>query len=425
MNICAFKLRFMTQKCLTLLLLLPVFFFSQQELTLAQTEQLFLHHNLELLAAEYDLSIADAKVVQARIWDLPELSFESNFMRPGVPDFFNLGPTKTLSLEQLFLLGGKRKHEVALAKSDRELATLQFSQLLQQLQAEVRTLFFTIHFENKKLQNIDEQLVYMKDLLKAYRMQTARGNIALRDQVRLQSIVTALSAERLQITVEIAENSSKLRSLAAISSDIVPVMSDEEEKEALQSSPLLSEVELQNLALTHNAGYRIQQKLISNAELQHRLQKSLNIPDLRAGLNYNQSSGVYPNEINFVLSLPLPLWKRNAGNINAAELQIQQAVKQRELAELSLRNAVSAAYARWQKHYDFYHAIPAQEYEDLQAVYRGMTLNFRKGNVTLLDFTDFMESYHQTASQRFETEKQIIISAQELQRLTQTPLFND
>jgi len=59
----------------------------------------------------------------------------------------------------------------------------------------------------------------------------------------------------------------------------------------------------------------------------------------------------------------------------------------------------------------------------MQTVYRGILKNFRSGNVTLLDFTDFIDSYRETALQRYEMKKQIMITAAELSRLTQNPLF--
>ncbi len=186
----------MKQKFFALLLLVPAAVFSQQKITLAECETAFVRNNMELLAEQHNIPAQDAEVLQARIWDLPEISFESNLIRPSQPSFFNIGAHKELAVEQLFLLGGKRRNEIALAKSNRELAVLQLEELLVNLQAELRENFYALFYEHKKLGNIDDQLVYMNELLEAYRIQTSKGNIALRDQVRLQAIVMALSADR-------------------------------------------------------------------------------------------------------------------------------------------------------------------------------------------------------------------------------------
>ena len=81
------------------------------------------------------------------------------------------------------------------------------------------------------------------------------------------------------------------------------------------------------------------------------------------------------------------------------------------------------AYQTWKNQYDQYFSVKPEDMENLKAVYEGMLANFRKGNVNLVDFTDFMDSYRQTILQLYEMRKQIMISAQELGRLTQTKIF--
>lgn len=49
--------------------------------------------------------------------------------------------------------------------------------------------------------------------------------------------------------------------------------------------------------------------------------------------------------------------------------------------------------------------------------------NFRKGNVSLIEFTDFSDSYNESVLQMNEMKKQIMISAEEINRLTQTQIF--
>ena len=61
--------------------------------------------------------------------------------------------------------------------------------------------------------------------------------------------------------------------------------------------------------------------------------------------------------------------------------------------------------------------------ENLETFYNGILKNFRNGNVSLIDFTDFMESYRQTVLQVYEMKKQIMISAENLSQLVQTKIF--
>lgn len=62
-------------------LFLPV---SARQVTLSpkQIEALFLKQNLELIAGHMDISIADARIAEAKVWDNPELSIgDINFWK--------------------------------------------------------------------------------------------------------------------------------------------------------------------------------------------------------------------------------------------------------------------------------------------------------------------------------------------------------
>ena len=49
--------------------------------------------------------------------------------------------------------------------------------------------------------------------------------------------------------------------------------------------------------------------------------------------------------------------------------------------------------------------------------------NYRKGNVSLIEFTEISHRYNESVLQMNEMKKQIMISAEELNRLTQTQIF--
>lgn len=411
-------------KNLAIFLFMPFLCFSQQPKTLQQCEEEFLKNNLQLIAEQYHISFNDADMMQAKIWDLPQVNFEGNMVDPNQPSFFNLGSSKSAGIQQLFLLGGKRKLEIEFAKSNKELAQLQFNQLLVDLKAQLRQTFYSLYFNQKKIKNIDNQLSYMSDLLKAYRVQTAKGNISLKDQVRLNAIVLSLNNDKIQINNEIVSLNQTMMTLTGNSQIIIAELSANESNELLKSAPLQDLEELQRQALQNNADYLFSLKAIENNKVNYNLQKSMNIPDLTAGLQWNQSSGLYQNEVNFNVSIPIPLWKRNGGNVKKAQMQIEQSQKNTDFKKLSLLNAVASAYQTWSNQYHMYQEMPQKDVHDLETVYTGMTENFRRGNVTLIEFTDFMDSYKQTTLQLLEIQKQILISAEELSRLTQTKIFN-
>lgn len=397
--------------------------FAQQRITLNAAEDSFVKNNLQLLAQQYNISLADADIMQSKIWDLPQASFEANAYNPENKKIFDLGPSKSFAVQQLFVLGGRRKNEVEFFKSNKDLAKLQLQQLLVQLRTQLRESFYSIYFDQQKLVSIDKQLNFITDLVKAYKVQTAKGNIALKDEVRLQAIVLDLNNEKLQIRNSISTELQNLHTLTGISGDILPEISDSEITEILKKQPLNSLSEIQQKALENNADYLYATKSIESNASYYKWQKSLNIPDVTGGLQWNQNSGIYKNEVNFTVGIPIPLWKQNAGNVIKAKALIDQSQKNSEGKKLEIENNVTAAYQTWQNNYNLYFSIEQIDISNLNAVYKGMQDNFKKGNVSLIDFTDFTNSYKETTLKLNEMQKQVVMSAEELNQLVQTPIF--
>ncbi|MDQ0478055.1 TolC family protein [Chryseobacterium sp. MDT2-18] len=411
-------------RILVIALLISSCAFSQKKITLQQAEQSFVKNNLQLIAQQYNISAADADIVQAKIWELPQASFEANVFSPENNTFFNLGPSKSLALQQLFLLGRKRKNEIEFARSNKELSQLQFNQLLFELKSQLRETFYSIYFDQRKLENIDGQLAFLTDLVKAYKVQTEKGNIALKDEVRLQTMVLALNNEKFQIRNAVFSQLQNLHTLTGISDDIIPEMSEDEVQILIKNQPLISLNELKKIALEHNADYLYGLKSIENSKSYYKWQKSLNIPDVTGGLQWNQNSGIFKNEINFTVAIPIPLWKQNQGNVQKAQILVEQSQKNTDYQKQELENKITAAYQNWQNNYTQYFGIELADLNNLNAVYKGMQDNFRKGNITLMDFTDFSNSYKETVLQIDEIKKQVVISAEQLNQLIQTPIFN-
>ena len=396
---------------------------GQQQMSLQDCELAFQKNNLQLLAAQYNISMADAEIMQSRIWELPQIEGYVNAINPQDKRIFDIGRAKGVEIKQLIYLGGKKKNEIQFAKSNKELSQLQFNQLLVDLRSQLRETYFNLVYEQKKQVSIESQLKYMNDLLAAYKVQTDKGNISLKDYVRLQSIVIQLNNDKIEINNNILGFQQKMKVLTGNSESILPNLPKPEENEILISQPFGDLEILKNKALENNADYLYNLKLVDNSKLYAQWQKSLNVPDLNLGAEYDQASGTFNNEVNLKIGIPIPLWKVNKGNVEKAKYAIQQNEKNSEYQKLNLETQVESAYQTWKNQYDQYFELKPLDIENLETVYNGILKNFRKGNISLIEFTDFMESYRQTVLQIYEMKKQIMISAENLNLLVQTKIF--
>jgi cobalt-zinc-cadmium efflux system outer membrane protein len=399
------------------------FMAGQQQMSLLDCEEAFQKNNLQLLAEQYNINMADADILQAKIWELPQLSGQINAYNPEAKKVFDIGSAKGAQVTQLIYMGGKKKNEIAFAKSNKELAQLQFSQLLIDLRTQLHAGYFNLYYEKLKLDNTNKQLGYMNDLLSAYRAQSAKGNVSLKDEVRLQSLVIQLNNDKLGINKNILEFEQSLKVLTGISDDIEPQLSDADAKEILAAQPFGNEDELKKKALENNSDYQYFLKLIDNSKLFSQWQKSLNVPDLNVGAGWDQNGGTFKNEVNLMVGIPLPLWKSNQGNVEKANFAIQQNQKNADYQKLNLETKVQAAYKTWKSQYDQLAEIKTTDLSNMELVYDGMLKNFRKGNVNLIEFTDFIDSYRETALQIYDMKNAIMQSAEQLNQLIQTKIF--
>lgn len=396
---------------------------GQQQMSLQDCELAFQKNNLQVLAAQYNINMADADIMQAKIWELPQISGYVNAYNPEDKRAFDVGRAKGAEITQLIYLGGKKKNEIQFAKSNKELSQLQFNQLLVDLRSQLRETYYNLIYEQKKQISIDGQLKYMNELLAAYKIQTDKGNISLKDYVRLQSIVIQLNNDKIEINNNILAFQQNMKILTGISDNILPNISKLDENDILISQPFGDLEILKEKALFNNADYLYNLRLIENSKLFAQWQRSLNTPDLNLGAEYDQNSGTFRNEINLKVGIPIPLWKVNKGNVEKAKYAIQQNEKNSEYQKLNLETQVESAYQTWKNQYDQYFELKPVDVENLNTVYNGILKNFRSGNISLMDFTDFLESYRQTVLQIYEMKKQIMISAEQLNQLVQTKIF--
>jgi cobalt-zinc-cadmium efflux system outer membrane protein len=84
---------------------------------------------------------------------------------------------------------------------------------------------------------------------------------------------------------------------------------------------------------------------------------------------------------------------------------------------------VQSAYKIWKTQYDQLSQIKSDDLNNMELVYNGMLTNFRKGNVSLIEFVDFMDSYRETALQIYDMKNGIMQSAEQLNQLVQTKIF--
>lgn len=397
---------------------------SQKNLSLKECDDAMQKNNLLAIAGQYNISASQAAVIQARIWDQPFVSAEINAINPDANRTFDIGQNgqKAVAIQQLIYLGGKKRNEIKVAKSNVQLAELQFEQLINNLKFALRQSFYSVYFDQKKIASIESQRDQIETLLKSYEIQADKGNIPLKDVVRLQSLLLNLKNDKIAIQRDITSQKQNLALLTGIDEPINPVTNEAKVIDDYDT-PKYTEEELIKLAKEKNPDYLISLKQVENQEATIKLQKSLSIPDVTTGLSYDQRGGAFHNQVNFTLGIPLPLWNKNKGNIKIAQAQLGEIKANKDFKALELQEQVQSSLAMWKEQKLQYSSLSKSISQNLDTVYNGVLQNFLKRNISLFEFTDFMESYNQSTLQLNEMRKQLILSSEELNHIVNTTIF--
>jgi outer membrane protein, heavy metal efflux system len=397
---------------------------AQKALTLEQCETQFLQKNLVLLAAQYNIDAAKALTIQAKLWDNPYFSLDFNGINPQDGRVLDVGGKgeKGFSIQQLVYLGKKKQNQVALSKTNEALAALDLQDLLRNLKAQLRKSFYTIYFNNKKLETNDAQIANIETLVQSYAVQAQKGNIALKELVRLQSLLLNFKNARMEIVNSNLEEQANLNLLLSEVETIKP-MAEEGVFNRYASLHLSDKASLDTLALNNRPDYLLARKKIEANEWNVKWQKSLAIPDLTVGMSYDQHGGAFNNQINFSVGIPIPVFNKNQGNIQYAETILKQSQAEQQSISWRLQSEVAAALTKWRTAKDNYNQLSAATIADFEAVYNGVLQNFQKRNISLLEFTDFMESYNQMTIQLSEYKKNVVLSGESLNAILNSKIF--
>ncbi|MES2516727.1 MAG: TolC family protein [Bacteroidota bacterium] len=371
-------------------------------LTLPEAEQQFAQKNFFLLAQKYNIEASKAAIIQANLLPNPNVNLEQTVItKSTIANDAPIGPLgqRAIQIQQLIQVAGKRNKQVALAKIGVEISEFQFSEIIRELLFQLRGSFYQIHFLEKTLVMYDQEIQNISRLVGAYQEQVQKGNLPQKELIRLQSFLITLQTEESDIKNQILDSEATIKILLAVNSPqfIEPVLEDSQ-----MGNLNLSGLNLENLISAANENrpdLKIQEASTRLASANLSLQKALAKPDVTVGYSYDRAGSYVNNYHALTVSMALPFFNKNQGNIKIAENQIQANKQYLAQTTNQLENEVLQAYTKAQESEKLYRKIDPQYQASFEKLISGVLENYQKRNLTLIEFTDFLESYKNTVSQ--------------------------
>ncbi len=379
--------------------------------SIRQADSLFISHNFYLLASSMNIEAQKAQIIQARLFPNPVFTADVNAYDPQNNKIFHVGSTgqKGFQLDQLILLGGKRKSQIEMAKTNVTIAELEFQNLTRQLKFKLHGQLATIGQQQVLLQKYNAQLALLDTIMSAYEIQVNKGNIPLKDLVRLKGVYLNLNNDRAELLHGYLEAQSNVQVLLETQSIVAFRFTDRDIEGYIKDVPL---EELQAEAIANHPELRLyrQNTLLAKQFIQY--QKHLAIPDINLFTSYDQRGGAFANQLNAGISIPLPLWNRNQGNIKSSEFHLKESEYLQEALEHETLSVLQNNYALYTQTVSEYRKAMNLYNSDFETTVRGMSDNFQKRNVSLIEFVDFFESYNEVLSELARIKTQLVNTAE-------------
>ncbi|KAB4265941.1 TolC family protein [Bacteroides thetaiotaomicron] len=394
-------------------------------LTLKEAEQRFLERNLSLIAERYNIDMAQAQVLQAKLFENPVISLEQNVYNRLNGKYFDFGKEgeAVVEIEQVIHLAGQRNKQVRLEKINKEIAEYQFEEVMRTLRQELNEKFVEVYFLSKSIAIYEKEVNSLQVLLGGMKVQQEKGNISLMEISRLESMLFSLKKEKNERENDLLTTRGELNLLLNLPEDTqVQLSLDEEVLQQLDLSQL-SFADLKAI-INERPDQKIARSTVNASRANLKLQKSMAFPEFSVKGNYDRVGNFINDYFAIGVSLSVPIFNRNQGNIKAARFSIQQAGVQQEYAANRADMELFTAYTSLEKATQLYQSTNMDLERNFEKLITGVNENFTRKNISLLEFIDYYDSYKETCIQLYEIKKNVFLAMENLNTVVGQNVLN-
>jgi len=393
---------------LVLMILFPIVLFGEGRgyaeegtlrLTLDHSIQLARERNFTLAAAGLNIEASRADRITAGLLPNPQFSLNGTFIDPHTP---RVGSQVTARIDQPIETFGKRKYRIEASEHAITSSDLQRRHQLRQLTLDVETLFYRILTLQQNLRLAQGSAERFGEILRVNTLRFQKGDISEAElmKVRLQQL--DFQNDILSIRQEILDQERRLKELLVIDASVpIELVGDLQyqerqvdlgslKEEAVQLRPDLLEV----------------QSELSRVESEARLARAMRYPNVSVGVEYDTVGPDYHGLLGAGLSISLPIFDRNQGEVRKADIHVETAKLSIKEKERQVLLEVEYAYRDFIQKRAQVSLFESQVLRDAVSSREIAERAYEKGGASLLElfdaeriYTTTLRNYHEALFQ--------------------------
>lgn len=355
-------------------------------------------HNLTLVGERYSVSIARARIVTARLRPNPVLTF--NAMLPDSMVFAgNISPREQVVRTDVVIEGGgKRERRIEVAQQAASVAELQLVNTMRTIVLDVQNACVDVVLARQNLALARESLDAFNALVRVNTERVRTGDLAQVELARSRLAALQFQNDVRQQQAKLAVAQNRLKTLLG-RPEREPVDVDGDVRHDAQPIQL---ADVTRLALGARPDLEAQRRDQARSAADIRLQMAQGRIDYTISGEVHHQRQATPADQNTVflygafVSVPLPLFNRNQGEVERARLEERQAISRIAALEAQVRSDVEQAYAAYEAARDVVTTVEAQMLAPARDVRTTTEYSYRSGEASFIELLDAVRAFNDT-----------------------------
>lgn len=310
-----------------------------QTLTMGNALQRALNASPRLTAAERDVGIARGQRIQSGALINPEISYEQDNSFGSGAYRGTRSAESTLQISQMFELWGKRDARIAAGQAGLDAASIGRQAVRLEVLSETAIAFVTVLGLQRRIQILDEQIAAIDAItpLLQRRVEAGASSVAETGRAEVASALVKADRERTRSALATAR-----RELAILMGDTAPKFAAVSGRlEAIGKPPAFQSV---IAAIDANPQLMRWKAVYAQRNAELLLARLKPYPDVTVAAGWRRYNETGDNAVRLSVSVPIPLFDQNQGNILSAQESLAKTAAERQANRNTLIVIAGRAY---------------------------------------------------------------------------------
>lgn len=360
---------------------------AAEPLSLAKAIELALQGNPDVAAATRQLEATEGQILQGRARPNPELAY-------SLEDSRSRTRTQSWQLNLPIELGGKRAARVKAAEKSREQAQAQLAELRATVRANVAAAYFEVLTAQERLTLATDSVALARSSTDTVSKRVAAGKVSPVEESKARVAEAGIRVELAQAASEQRNATSRLLALMGMTN--TPFAALEGKADSLPSVPTLADLQPLISSAPSVVLARIE---VDRRKALTELEQSKRVPDVTVSVGTQRSNETQRNVLLLGVSVPLPVFDRNQGNLLEALKLEDKAQDELQGATVRLYSEVAQARERLATIAAEIAALQQDVLPGAKSAYDAATIGFENGKFNFLEVLDAQRTYFTAKSQ--------------------------